>query len=353
MGVSDHYGLLQMKDSRRGILAAGNWIIDRVKVIDHFPEEESLAIIQAESRGNGGGPYNLLKDLALLGVSFRLEGIGLVGEDDDGDWILADCTRHGIDTRWLHKTREAHTAYTDVMTNRISGKRTFFHYPGTNVLLQEKQFHLEESQAKIFYLGYVMLLDGLDSPDSKGQTGAARLLEKAVHLGMQTAVDVVSENSGRFQKVVRPVLPWVDFLLINEYEAEKISGVPIFKEGKLLLRNIQKAARQILKEGVRRWVIIHFPEGALALSRSGEEIWQGSVQVPAEKIAGTAGAGDAFAAGVLLGIHEGWPIRNCLQTGACVAAASLFHPTCSGGMEPLEECLSLGHEYGFRALRLA
>jgi sugar/nucleoside kinase (ribokinase family) len=65
-------------------------------------------------------------------------------------------------------------------------------------------------------------------------------------------------------------------------------------------------------------------------------------------IAGTAGAGDAFCAGVLLGLHEGWELPRCLQTGVCVAAASLSHPTCTGGMKSLSACLSLGKKYGYR-----
>ena len=38
------------------------------------------------------------------------------------------------------------------------------------------------------------------------------------------------------------------------------------------------------------------PEGAYARSAAGEEVWQGRVRFPAEKIVGAAGAGDAFAA---------------------------------------------------------
>jgi hypothetical protein len=48
-------------------------------------------------------------------------------------------------------------------------------------------------------------------------------------------------------------------------------------------------------------------------------------------------------------LHEGWDLARCLQTGACVAAASLSHPTCTGGMKSLSACLSLGKKHGYRA----
>ena len=64
-------------------------------------------------------------------------------------------------------------------------------------------------------------------------------------------------------------------------------------------------------------------------------------------IKGAAGAGDAFAAGVLYGLHEGWRIAECLQLGAAAGAASLCDPTCSEGVLSIEGSLELGHRFGF------
>ena len=62
---------------RSGICAAGNWIVDHVKVVDHWPEQDTLADIRSETRGNGGGAFNLLADLAKLGSPFALEGVAM------------------------------------------------------------------------------------------------------------------------------------------------------------------------------------------------------------------------------------------------------------------------------------
>jgi len=97
---------------RSGILAGGNWIVDHVKIIDAWPPQDALARIFGDSRHNGGGPYNLLKYLAQLRASFPLEAAGLLGDDDYGRWIMADCRAAGIDTRQLHTTAEAATSFT-------------------------------------------------------------------------------------------------------------------------------------------------------------------------------------------------------------------------------------------------
>jgi sugar/nucleoside kinase (ribokinase family) len=72
------------------------------------------------------------------------------------------------------------------------------------------------------------------------------------------------------------------------------------------------------------------------------------LKLPADYIAGTAGAGDAFCAGVLLGLHQGWELQRSLMTGVCLAAASLAHPTCTAGVKALNHSLALGKKYGFR-----
>ena len=57
---------------RAGILIGGNWILDQVKLIDKFPEEQSLVNILHEYTSNGGSAYNIVMDLVKLGAPFPL-----------------------------------------------------------------------------------------------------------------------------------------------------------------------------------------------------------------------------------------------------------------------------------------
>jgi sugar/nucleoside kinase (ribokinase family) len=148
---------------RKGLLAGGNWIVDHIKLIDCWPPEETLASILDSSRSSGGSPYNILKDLAALGAPFPLEAVGLVGDDELGRWVRADCEAHGIDPRQLKSTTRLPTSYTDVMSVKSNGRRTFFHQRGANSLLAPEHFDFSRTRAKIFHLGYLLLLDALDS----------------------------------------------------------------------------------------------------------------------------------------------------------------------------------------------
>lgn len=335
--------------SRTGVLAGGNWIIDQVKLIDVYPQPEQLANIRGQTEGTGGAPYNVVINLARLGAPFPLFAAGLVGKDILGDRILEDCRKHKIDTRFLLQSPEAPTSYTDVMTEQGNGRRTFFHNRGANALWSGADLDFFKTKARIFHLGYLLLLDELDAPDKKSGTRAAALLGKAQDAGLKTSVDVVSEDSDRFARIVIPALKHTDYCILNEIEAGKTTGFRIRQaDGHLDTVALRHAAGAMLQYGVRELVVIHFPEGSFARTRKGEDVWQSSLKLPVSYIEGMAGAGDAFCAGVLLGLHEGWDLPRCLQTGVCVAGASLGDPTCTAGVKTLNTALALGRKFGYR-----
>ena len=82
--------------ARNGILAGGNWILDRTKIIDVYPAQDALANILAETSCNGGGAYNVLVDLARLQAPFPLAAVGLVGDDSAVLDVVGQARRNGV-----------------------------------------------------------------------------------------------------------------------------------------------------------------------------------------------------------------------------------------------------------------
>jgi len=335
---------------RSGILAAGNFIRDYVKIIDHYPEQDMLVSIRSESACNGGGPYNALKDLAAMGASYPLEAAGLVGRDANGDWILRDCAAAGIHTAQLRQTGDAPTSYTDAMTVASTGRRTFFHQRGANALFSDAHLDFTKSNARLFYLGFLMLLDSMDEFAAPGRTRASLALEKAQAAGLATAVDMVSTENAGFREIADSALPFTDYLIVNEIEAGKVMALELKTSRGTDVRACVEAAKGLLARGVRRQAVIHFTEGAVVADIDAPVIVQGSLKLPDGFIAGATGAGDAFAAGYLHGVHEGWGTARGLELAVCAAAACLTDPTPSGGLRPVDECLALGAKHGYRAL---
>lgn len=322
--------------------------MDQVKIVDTYPAQEQLANILSQHGGTGGSPYNILVNLAKMGVDVQLSAAGRVGKDAFGETILDECKKHKIDIKLLKATGEAPTSYTDVMTVAKTGVRTFFHQRGANAVWDGADLDFSKTKARVFHLGYLLLLDKMDQVDKVHGTRAARMLSEAQAAGLKTCIDVVSEASDRFKAVVTPALKHCDYAIVNEYEAGLTTGFKIRRDGVLDTVSLRHAAGAMLQCGVRELVVIHFPEGCFARTRDGKDFWQPSLKVSAKSIAGTAGAGDAFCAGVLLGLHEGWETQQSLLTGVCAAAASLTDPTCTGGMKPLAQVQALAKKLGVR-----
>lgn len=334
---------------RAGIIAAGNWIVDHIKVVDVYPVEQSLANIRREYVSNGGAPFNVLKDLSRLGAEFPLRGFGLIGDDIDGQWIREECRKAGINTGGLQSMPGVRTSYTDVMSVESTGRRTFFHHRGANAFFSVDHVDFRTSKEKVFHLGYLLLLDELDRIDGDGITGAARLLRAAKECGLKTCVDTVSEDSDRFKEIIVRSLPYVDYLFMNEFEAGRCTGVDL-SDDPPEQHALKAAARQLFAHGVQEWVLIHYPRGVVAFSRQGEEIVQGAVRLPRSNIVSTVGAGDAFAAGTLWGIHEGWDMRRSMQLGVCAAAACVKDISCSDGIKGHAQCRALGALHSYHEL---
>jgi sugar/nucleoside kinase (ribokinase family) len=335
---------------REGFACAGNWIIDHVRLIGHYPSEEGLAFIREESKSTGGCAYNVICDLRATDPDLPLYAIGMVGEDEDGHFILDDCHKRDIDTYQLVATEEALTAHTEVMFSQASRRRTFFYHPGANNLLEAANFDFNHCLAKWLHLGYLLLLEKLDQPDAEFGTKAGRVLHAAKEAGLITSVDVVTAESEAFSRVVTPALPYVDYLIINEIEAELMTAIKTRQDGILLKDGIALAAEKLLQAGVNLGVAIHFQEGGLAMMKSGERRWQGALELPPEKIRNTTGAGDAFCAGFIYGCYNEWPLQTCLQMAVCCAAGNIGVATSSGGMLIKEANLDFLQKYSCRVI---
>jgi sugar/nucleoside kinase (ribokinase family) len=235
------------------------------------------------------------------------------------------------------------------MTVAATGQRTIFHHPGANARLDARDFDFSKTQAKILHLAFLALLDRLDRPHPRYGTVTAQVLARARAAGLVTSADVVSDASGRLPALATAALPHLDYFFFNETEAELLTGARVrMKGGGLDRAGIQHATSWAVERGLRGWAVCHTAEGALAQRAGHAPIWQPSVSLPAARIVGSNGAGDAFAAGFLHAVHEAQPVSAALRVAASVAAASLTSGTASEGVPTLARCQALARRYGFR-----
>jgi sugar/nucleoside kinase (ribokinase family) len=299
--------------------------------------------------GGGGASHNVIINLAKFDESLQLHAVGLIGHDDFGDYLVSECRRfHNIHVDQLLQTSLDKTSYTDVFSAKDTGRRTFFHYPGTNRWFGPEHVDLERLPIEMFHLGYLLLLDAMDQPDAQFQTVAARFLAQLQSRNIRTSIDLVSENSSRFTQIVPPALKYTDYCIINDFEAEKLSGIPIRRGHQLVPENLRKIGMAILAFGVKELAVIHFPEGAYLLSQKGTELFQPSLELDDDFIVGSTGAGDSFCAGLLYGLYRGWDHGKSLRFAVCAGGMNLSDLTATGGIKSWQEVFGMEKRFAYR-----
>jgi sugar/nucleoside kinase (ribokinase family) len=337
--------------SRAGVLCAGTILVDVAKVIDAYPALDHLATIEQISLSTGGPGLNMAVDLRMLGADFPIGVLGAVGDDEHGAFILAECARLGIDTAGVRTLSGAVTSFTDGMIERIGGRRTFFHHSGANALFDASHADLGTAGARILHAGAPGIHPAMDRGRPGGGNGWSALLQRAQAAGLHTNMEMVSLAPDRTARVARPCLPYLDSIVINELEAGALAGIeaPVpTADGPVDWPALEAMALSLVEQGVSVLAVVHFPAGCVAAAPGGQTWRQGSVRLPREQVRSTIGAGDAFAAGVILGLHEGWPVERCLRLAVASAAACVRSPHTSDGIKPAEQCLAEADLAGYR-----
>ena len=332
------------------ITFAGNILVDSIKTIATWPDKGMLVQIKSLSRAVGGSVCNTAIDLKTLDPSLDVRALGRVGQDDAGDFAAKFLAGHGIDVSSVARMNVP-TTFTDVMTVETTGERTFFNMHGADSALVPEDVDPTQLGTNVFHLGYLLLLDGLDAPDAEYGTKAARLLAKVQAAGIKTSVDIVSEQSDRFAKIVPPALRFCDWLVVNEIEGSLATGLPCRDAaGRVTPELLEKIAARLFEMGVREHVVLHCPELGLARDAAGKVTVVPSLKLPEGWIKGSVGAGDAFCAGTLYGLMKGFPDDEILRLASAAAAANLSVPDSVSGARTLAETRALADRFPVRSI---
>jgi sugar/nucleoside kinase (ribokinase family) len=334
---------------RRGIVTAGTWCADRNKSLDFWPEEDRVGEILLEEPTRGGGSAcNLATDVKRLDPAFPVETIGLLGDDADGRLLRSEAETLGIGIAQLRLIPGVATHYADCFASRRSGKRTHIYFQGASARLTPDHFDFSTTAGRILHLGILGVHRLMDQPWGGEPSGWVAVLRRARAAGLLTNLELASIEPARIAALVRPCLPHLDLLVVNDSEIGAIAGMTTVTGGVTDVDACRRAAEWVLAGGVSTLAVVHFPSGAVAVDPAGATFMP-SVDVPAAEIAGANGAGDAFAAGLLYGFHEGWALSEALTLAHAVAAASLRDLSTSDAVEPWRDCLARAERWGRRA----
>lgn len=342
-----------MSDNSKGIVIAGNIIVDIVKTVDCYPEIGMLANVSSVSRAVGGCVSNTGIDLKKIDPTLSVSALGKVGKDDVADFLLEQFDKYGLERSGVTVSENQPTSFSDVMS-MPSGERTFFHGRGSNAEFSIADIDIEALSCDIFHIGYILLLDAMDACDSEYGTVMARLLAEIQKRGIKTSIDVVSDSSSDYKTKILPSLKYSNYAIMNEIESTMLSDLDAYdEEGNIITENIRKTMELMADAGVKDKIIIHCKEAGFSYDVATKRFTLvPSLNIPKEEIKGSVGAGDAFCAGALYGIYNGWDDEDILKFASASAACNLFAENSIDGLREKAEIEKIAEKYGRKEIKL-
>lgn len=283
------------------------------------PDEE-VRVISVDSY-DGGSAANVAVALSRLGLEAAY--FGCVGDDSEGTRHLTVLSAEGVDTRRVMISR------TGSRTSQVMG---FVECGGARQLY----FHGAASEEITADDITEELLDGIEWVHvcTLGPEFAERILElnrrRPRHIGLSLDPGCVGLEGDRAERV-RASLGEVDALFVNEVEFERLfPGMRPEEAGRLPPEGL--AGHTAIKLGER---------GAYLLTRRGDLTYHPAFRVTAVD---STGAGDAFAAGFLVGIARHYSPEYLGPFANAVAALVAKHYGARVGLPSLDRVESFLRE---------
>lgn len=279
----------------------------------------------------GGGAVNAAVAMARLGHD--VSTLVKLGQDSRADVILARLADEGVSTRWANRTAGAATG-ASVLVAAHDRNAAIFTFRGANTLLAPEDI---KNDAFAVDLVYVTTLSN-ESADC-----FPLLVSKAKENGAMVATNPGIRQLTARRDAFHGCIGKIDILALNRHEADALvpSLIQRFGEGgpslplkpdeqppALVARGFQSGGfhitlaafvSAILELGVQWFVVTDGREGSFVANK-GELI---HCPTPPCKVAGTAGAGDAFSATLSIALAEGKSIEDA-ALAATVNAASVI-----------------------------
>jgi ribokinase len=276
------------------ILVVGQIARDLILSVEQLPEAGGSTPIRTRIEQLGGKGANQAVGLAQLGA--RVAVLGVVGEDDQGERVLRTARQDGIDTTSV--VRRGTTALLLDVVDSDGERRLFEHVPEEAEVTADD---VERSREAVRAAGTVSLQ--LQQP-ADALIAAARL---AADAGARVALDGHAE-----ERVMRQLLPLATVVRADAQEAQMITGTAMSD-----VDTAVGAARSLLDRGVEVVAFSTEQGGNVVVWSEGHRYFAPDV----EQVVDRTGAGDAFMAGLLVGLRAtGSPGRAGELAAACAAS---------------------------------
>jgi pseudouridine kinase len=250
----------------------------------------------------GGVGRNVAENLGRLGCSTSL--ITLLGDDQEGKWLLEETKRYGVDvSQSIAMEGEKTGTYSAILNNT-----------GEMVLaVADMQIYDKISRPFIAARWPHLASSRMIFADTNLPADVlAYLIERCEKEKLSLCINPVSAPKAM---KLPASLHGVELLIPNRDELEAMSGVVVES-----IEDCKKACELIMQRGVKQLIVTLGKQGVFWVVRDGE---YGHLDTIATEIVDVTGAGDSLVAGVLFGLIHGEPFERAARLGMMAASVTL------------------------------
>ena len=280
----------------RRALVFGSLNIDYVYEVPHFVAAGETLAAGALNLYPGGKGLN--QSIALSRAGMETWMAGAVG--GAGRFLITELNGAGVNTERVAVLAEGRSGHA-IIQRTESGENCILTYGGANMRIDEV---LAERALTGFGPEDLLVVQNEIS-------SLPFIVAKAKAQGMQVAL-----NPSPLSESLVPLLPQVDFLILNEVEAAQLVGAALDADPAYLLRKVRSACPQAS-------VVLTLGEKGCLYSCGEENLGQASL--PVQPVDTTA-AGDTFTGYFLAGIGEGKDAAWALRYAATAAGIAVTLP---------------------------
>lgn len=287
--------------------------------VDSIPDPGELTLADRFLLNAGGCAVNTAACLRRAGKQARV--IGKIGDDLFGDFLIRDLDRLGVDPGGVKRSTSLPTSSTFILNVRGQDRR-YIHLIGANADLCDADVDLTSLDSTgVLYVGGFLAMPGFST------SGLARLFRMARKKSVQTVLDVMVAAGRRVSLAdIEAALPYTDVFLPNDDEARALTGEASPLDQMACLARINPACSIVITRGERGLV-----------ARDGGQVWDvGTYRL---NTLDESGAGDAFAAGIVTGLAEGWPFERQLRFASAMGASCTTALGCTAGVFRFDEAV--------------
>ena len=303
---------------RTSVVCLGILVADVIgRPINAAPARGALQLVESISPHLGGCAANTGIGLQTLGIPTRV--VGAVGNDGFGDFVRQTLEQRGVAAGTVVKDGVPTSATMVLVAS--DGERSFLHCVGANAA-----FSLGDVDATLFDDASLLHIAGHGLMPQFDGVQCARLLQQARERGVQTALDTAGAPDALWRQNLRATLPHLNYFVPSLHEVQHLFP------GESTPENI---AARLLDAGVK--VV------ALKMGERGSFVTDGrqSHLVPpfCVRAVDATGAGDAFAAGFLCGVLNGFDLKESARLGNAAGALVVTEVGTIAGYRSLAQTL--------------